>query len=80
MSTNAPARMWARYRFHGWLVMVTQSWRDPFGRPMVTIEMIDDQIIDGITDGAEPISESMLETSFLADAVSVDPRSEDGAT
>jgi hypothetical protein len=54
--------MWGTYRFQGHIVVVTQQWRDPFGRPMLRIE----------TTGPGPEqSLGLLEADFLREAVPV---------
>jgi len=56
-TTPPRAQMWATYDFRGFRVMVIQQWQDPFGRPMVRIQTLD-----------ETMAEGMPEELFLKDA------------
>lgn len=53
------AEMWRAYLFQDVEVRLIQQWQDPYGRPMVRIETINED---------ESRAESMLEDIFLAGA------------
>jgi hypothetical protein len=53
--------MWGTYEYRGHRVAVIQQWRDPFGRRMVRVQLVD----------AEEQAAGLLEEEFLREAVAV---------
>lgn len=61
--TPHATRMWATHTWQGHQVTIVQQWHDPYGRPMVRIQLATD----------EDQATGLPETEFLQQAQPEDP-------